>query len=413
MALVALAAFVVARAFGMGAEAVFLASAVVVLYWIYQLWLIQRWLDDPNQKPPVSTGLWGSIFDQIYLVKRKYQGDQSQLAYALDFLEQSSSSVRGASIIVDANVCVTWANAAAAELLGIEVPRDRGEYLLDLVESAVLRRYFTEEDHSGLFREALGKAKDRVYQYEMSTFDSGDCLIFIRDVTEADRLEKMRREFVGNVSHELRTPLTVIRGYLDTLTELEELQAEHFAKPFEQMNAQMDRMEHLLQDLLLLSKIESFETQLKTDRIDLKPVLRSVLEDLGKAFPSPEIQSTLEDGCVVLGDAAELKSAMNNLVENALKYGEGKPPTVSLTKNGREVVFAVSDRGPGITNEQLPRLTERFYRTDTSRSQRISGSGLGLAIVKHVATAHRAELDIETTLGEGSTFSLIFRAAVV
>jgi len=413
VALVFIAFFAMGQLLGLGSESIVLASVVILLYWSYQLWLIQRWLDDPNLPPPISTGLWGRVFDQIYLVKRKYQGDQSQLAYALNFLEQSSSSVRDASIIVDVQARITWANPAAGELLGIEFPRDRGQPVLDLVKSPVLKRYFQDKEQIGPLREALGKEKNRVYQYEISLFDSGDRLIFIRDVTETHRLETMRREFVGNVSHELRTPLTVIRGYLDTLADIDELQQERIAKPLQQMNAQTDRMELLLSDLLLLSKIDSFETQLKTDRIDLKPIVESVLEDLGKTYPSPKIESALQDNCVVLGDAAELKSAINNLVENALKYGEGKSPTVALTKKGGEVVFAVSDQGPGITNEQLPRLTERFYRTDTSRSQRIPGTGLGLAIVKHVANAHRADLDIQTTLGEGSTFSLVFTTTVV
>ena len=389
-------------------QTLFVMAWMTVLYWAYHLWKLQRWLDSPDREPPESWGLWGRVFDQIYSVQRRNLEARSQLASALDYLQDSLASMRDGAIIVDAHGDIAWANTSASDLLSIEFPRDRGQQLLSLVRSPAFHQYFMEVDHSAPLREMTAEGEERCLQYEVSVFGGGDRLIFVRDISDTHRLELMRRDFVGNVSHELRTPLTVMRGYLDTLQELDALQSEQIQKPLRQMNAQTDRMEVLLKDLLLLSKIESFESRPKTDRVMLQPIIEVVLDDLRQAYPNSQIDVIFDDVGSVLGDAGELKSAIVNLVENALKYGEGKPIEVRLSRADGRLIFSVTDSGPGIPANQVARLTERFYRTDASRSQRIPGTGLGLAIVKHVATAHRADLDIRSMIGEGSTFSLSF-----
>ncbi len=381
---------------------------LLVLYWGVHLWTLQKWLDNPDREPPESWGLWGRVFDQMYSVQRRNREAQSQLASALDYLQDSLASMRDGAIIIDAHGDIAWANASASDLLGIEFPRDRGQQLLSLVRSPSFHRYFMEVDHGAPLREMAGEGEERCLQYEVSAFGNGDRLIFVRDITDTHRLELMRRDFVANVSHELRTPLTVMRGYLDTLQELDALQSDQVQKPLRQMNAQTDRMEVLLKDLLLLSQIESVETRPKTDLVELRPIIQAVVDDLRHAYPDSDIDITFDDSGSVLGDAGELKSAVVNLVDNALKYGGGKPIEVRLSRVQSRLVFSVTDFGPGIAANQVARLTERFYRTDASRSQRIPGTGLGLAIVKHVATAHRADLVIHSQVGEGSTFSLSF-----
>lgn len=389
-----------------------LALALVLAYWGYQLRLVQRWLDSPESDPPEGIGLWGRILDNIYLLQRRNREAQSRLESALDYLQDSLASMRDASIIVDSRGNIAWANESAGFLLGIHFPADRGQPLLNLIRQPRFQTYFETEDYTQPLRITPTVDGERCLQFEISRFGAGDRLIFVRDVTENFRLEQMRRDFVGNVSHELRTPLTVIKGYIDTLLSLEEGASPRLARPLSQMSDQAERMETLLKDLLWLSRIESVETLRKTEAIDVASLVRSTVTELRTGYPDREITLEVDGSAHVLGDRSELHSAFSNLIINALKYSDkSEPVDVSWRVADGCGEFAVVDRGVGIPAEHLPRLTERFYRVDKSRSQRIGGTGLGLAIVKHVATSHQADLNIDSIPGKGSRFALHFPLA--
>ena len=235
--------------------------------------------------------------------------------------------------------------------------------------------------------------------------------MFVKDVTEQYKLEVMRRDFVGNVSHELRTPLTVLKGYVETLQSLDQQIVAPIARPLAQMDMQVVRMEMLLKDLLWLSRIESIEHSDKTTSVDMCDLTVELVEDLRAAWPDRPITLRHEFNGLVLGDPMELHSAVSNLVVNALKYSAPASEVVIewVLQEGRPTL-SIIDKGEGIDPVHIPRLTERFYRVDKSRSQKTGGTGLGLAIVKHVALSHNAELVIESKLGEGSRFSLVFDA---
>ncbi len=218
----------------------------------------------------------------------------------------------------------------------------------------------------------------------------------------------MRRDFVGNVSHELRTPLTVIKGYLDVLAARPDTEALKLDRPVEQMLQQADRMESLLKDLLWLSRIESVRSEEKTAEVNVPALLQEIADELNNSYPG-RIHLDVSSDASIVGDYRELHSAVTNLVLNALKYSdEGDPVTIHWSESDDEHLLEVKDRGIGIDTLHLPRVTERFYRVDESRSSHSGGTGLGLAIVKHVAAAHRAELRIDSELGKGSCFSLVF-----
>ena len=244
-------------------------------------------------------------------------------------------------------------------------------------------------------------------QLEFSRFGADDRLVFIKDVTEQDKLERMRRDFVGNVSHELRTPLTVIKGYIETLQSLMPESDERLVKSLGSMDVQTARMESLISDLLWLSRIESVEGERKDDQLDLVDLLSHLCDELMAAWPGRQIELVTSSKLCVLGNAAELRSAISNLIVNALKYSEA-PVSVRWTDTVVGPELLVEDQGPGIDSKHIPRLTERFYRVDKSRSQATGGTGLGLAIVKHVAVSHDAKLFIDSELGKGSTFRLVF-----
>lgn len=386
---------------------------LVLVHWARQLYNAQRWIADPSQEPPEGFGVWGQLFDGIYLLQRRNREDRQRLESALDYLQDSLASMRDAAVIVDRRHNIAWSNDSADFLLGIKFPEDRGQPVLNLIRQPKFHQYFELETPDGPLRIDPTTEGERCLQFELSTFGEGDRLIFVRDVTQQYRLEQMRRDFVGNVSHELRTPLTVIKGYIDTLQNIPQFEEPRFQRPLAQMNEQTARMENLLKDLLWLSRIESAETLRKTAVTDVAQLVGETVNELRAAYGDREIRLNVSSGALVLGDRQELHSAFSNLIINALKYSEiDQSVDVSWCERDGRAVFSVVDRGMGIAKRHLPRLTERFYRVDKSRSQRIGGTGLGLAIVKHVATSHQAELTIDSELGQGSEFSLSFEMAV-
>jgi two-component system phosphate regulon sensor histidine kinase PhoR len=268
-----------------------------------------------------------------------------------------------------------------------------------------------EENFQKPLRFRPGRDPEYCLQFEFSRFGTSDRLVFIKDVSEQDKLERMRRDFVGNVSHELRTPLTVIKGYIETLPSLvSELNAT-LQKPLASMATQVARMETLITDLLWLAQIETVEGQRKEDLVDVRALLSMMMEELRSAWPDRDITLQLISVRRLLGDERELHSAMSNLVVNALKYSDTGPVSVKWLDSAVGTVLTVEDEGPGIAAKHIPRLTERFYRVDKSRSQQVGGTGLGLAIVKHVAVSHEAKLFVESQPGEGSCFRLVFPAS--
>lgn len=378
--------------------------------WLRQMWKIRRWLSSPEQEPPESRGIWGVVYDRIYQLQRGYRDARGQLQSNIDYLQDSFSSMREGVIILDESGAIEWSNASAERLLGLRYPADRGQALLNLVRLPEFHKYYLEEDFSEPLQVVVPAEQERVYMIEITPFGEGDRLVFVRDVTAIARLERMRRDFVGNVSHELRTPLTVITGYIDMLQGTDLGAQPPLEKPLEQMQQQARRMENLLKDLLWLSRIESVGTEKKVDKVDIAGLAEKLRDELQQTHPKRVIKLQLETRHQVLGDYRELDSALSNLVGNALKYSpEDSQVTISWREKDGEYLLTVKDKGIGIDSIHLPRLTERFYRVDDSRATKTGGTGLGLAIVKHVVAAHDAELRISSQFGKGSKFTIAFQ----
>lgn len=406
--LLVLAAGSIGWAFGYVPEAVAVALVVLMGYWLYQILRIRDWLADPSVDPPESTGLWGALFDQIFRLRQQNLEAQQQLQSTVDYLRDSFMSIRDGVVMVDADGAIDWMNLAAQRLLGLQFPRDRGRPLLNLIRQPQFKEYFQQSDFQSPLEIELGDGSERHVRIEVTHFGFGDRLVFFRDVTSIVRVDQMRRDFVGNVSHELRTPLTVIKGYLDMLSARPDIESLNLDRPVDQMIQQADRMEDLLKDLLWLSRIESVRTEEKTADVNMPALLEEIADELGHVYPG-RIHLDITSSAGIVGDYRELHSAVTNLALNALKYSaESEPVTLHWSESDRAHVLEVRDRGIGIDSLHLPRITERFYRIDESRSSQSGGTGLGLAIVKHVAAAHSAELRIDSELGKGSLFSLIF-----
>jgi two-component system phosphate regulon sensor histidine kinase PhoR len=391
------------------------ALTVVLLFFVFgYLWQLRRvlqWIDHPESEPPEGSGIWGMMLDQMYAIQRHNRDARSRLQHTVDYLRDSFRSLRDGALLIDQKGLIEWSNSSAEYLLGLRYPQDKGQNLLSLVRYPEFSSYMIVGDHTEPLTFSTNDFPARHLQVEVSSFGIGDRLILVRDVTQLVQIEQTRQDFVGNVSHELRTPLTVISGYLDTLLSQSEMLPAALIKPLEQMAQQSQRMENLVRDLLWLSKIEATATKKRVrEQVDLAALCSEVVEDLRGGYPSRAIEyRCAAPNAKIEGDYRELFSALSNLVVNALKYSpERKQVSLTLSETDKALCIEVCDQGLGIAEEHIPRLTERFYRVDESRSFAGGGTGLGLAIVKHVAASHEAQLKIESELGAGSCFSLSF-----
>jgi len=394
-----------------GMPLVFVVFTLIVLqvYWLLQLRRIQAWLRAPEIDPPESIGIWGDVFDQIYNIQRQNLEAHTRLQFTVDYLRDSFASMRDGAVMLDRAGAIEWCNVATEDLLGLRYPQDKGQGILNLLRAPEFHRYFLAEDYTVPLQLETNSKPALFLRIEITCFGEGDRLMFIRDVTEINRLEHMRRDFVGNVSHELRTPLTVISGYLGTMLSAGDAIDSRFVKPLKQMEQQALRMESLLKDLLWLSRLENVERAEKTEQVDIASLLQGLRAELLDSYPGRNIELDIDTQYKVKGDHRELYSAVSNLVQNALKYSpDDTVVRMGWKQEGDNYLLSVVDQGVGIESSHLPRLTERFYRVDDSRSSATGGTGLGLAIVKHVAAGHNAELRIESVVGLGSKFILVF-----
>jgi two-component system phosphate regulon sensor histidine kinase PhoR len=383
-----------------------LALALATI-WGWQLTKVYRWFADPEQLPPISNSGLEGILRDVYALRSRDTLAAKTPAWSQPYATDSIASMRDAALIINSDGRLVWCNDAAQYLLGISFEEEEGRPFSEVAPGKSLKRYMREENFQKPLRIKPGPDPEFCLQLEFSRFGVNDRLVFVKDVTEQDKLERMRRDFVANVSHELRTPLTVIKGYVETLQSLMPASDARLQKSLGSMHVQAARMESLISDLLWLSRIESVEGERKDDQLDLVDLLSRLCDELKAAWPDREIKLVTSSSLCVLGNAAELRSAISNLIVNALKYSEA-PILVKWSDTVVGPELLVEDQGPGIDAKHIPRLTERFYRVDKSRSQATGGTGLGLAIVKHVAVSHDAKLFIDSELGQGSTFRLVF-----
>ncbi len=382
-------------------------ALVLASSWGWKLTKFYRWFADPEQVPPISNSGLGGILRDVYALRSRDTLAARTPARSQSYLTDSLASVRDAALIINSDGRLVWCNDAAEYLLDIKLEEEEGKPFSDVAPGKSLKRYMRKENFQKPLRIKPGPSPEYCLQLEFSRFGANDRLVFVKDVTEQDKLERMRRDFVGNVSHELRTPLTVIKGYIETLQSLVPESDERLQKSLGSMDVQTARMENLISDLLWLSRIESVEGERKDDRLDLADLLNHLCDELMAAWPGRKIELATSSKLCVLGNAAELRSAISNLIVNALKYSEA-PVSVKWVDTIVGPELLVEDQGLGIDPKHVPRLTERFYRIDKSRSHATGGTGLGLAIVKHVAVSHDAKLYVDSELGRGSTFRLVF-----
>ena len=389
-----------------------LGSLLYAGWTLLQLKRIHDWLiKNTEEDPPLGSGVWGEVCDRIYHLQKRQKRIRAKLESDIAYLRDSFASLNEAVVLLHDNSTIDWCNEAAKHSLGFRYPEDQNQYLLNLLRDPAFVKYYESNNYQDGVEIACPINRDRRLFVQITRFGKGNRMLFARDITELHKLEEMRRDFVSNVSHELRTPLTVISGYIDNFNMFVS-QVPKMEKPLQQMAQHAKRMESLLRDLLELSRLETLPHEMHKTVVSLSQLSKIVVEEAKGGIPNllhREITLTVEDDISIYGQQTELHSALLNLVVNACKYTlEGGKIEVRCWKDGNGAHFSVKDDGIGIDPIQIPRLTERFYRIDKSRSINTGGTGLGLAIVKRVLQRHEAELDITSTLGKGSTFTCHF-----
>ncbi|WP_431096706.1 phosphate regulon sensor histidine kinase PhoR [Polaromonas aquatica] len=416
--------------FGLGVGLALGALAWLVIDSFYVSRLL-RWLrtEQNNDTPAVMTGaapnlpgVWREIVDRTRrLLKHRDQQLRESQARLDEFLAAMQASPSGV-VLLDAQGRIEWCNHMATQHFGFDAQRDVLQHIANLVREPAFSAYMAAGNFShdvlipGNFSTPARPVKLSVHVH---SYGKDRKLLLSRDITAVELAEAMRRDFVANVSHEIRTPLTVLSGFIETLQTLPLKEPER-ARYLSLMAQQSQRMQTLVNDLLTLSRLEGSPFPGASDWMTIS-ALMAQCEQEAKALSlviaprGHQLEFDQGPNSEVAGVQTELYSAMSNLVTNAVRYTpEGGLVSVSWTllEDGRGE-FKVRDTGPGIAREHLPRLTERFYRIDRSRSRETGGTGLGLAIVKHVAQRHGAELHIQSELGQGSCFSIIFPAVRV
>lgn len=397
-------------------------------WFVWDWWRSARvlsWLRDGEvSRAPRLRGSWGEVTDRARrLLRQRDQQIKSGERRTAEILEALQASPNGV-VLLDAQSHIEWCNQTAAAHLGFDADRDMMQSIGNLVRDPDFTAYFTGHDFSqGVALQGRESTASRPVRISVHVHPYGDGrkLLLSRDVTAVEQAEAMRRDFVANVSHEIRTPLTVLTGFVETLQTLR-LAEDERERYLGMMAQQAARMQSVVQDLLTLSRLEGSPLPGMHDWTPVEVLLRRC-EDEGRALSAvlghaqqrqhviefPDVQQLRAAGQVA-GSPAELQSALSNLVNNAVRYtplGGSIHVMWERLDDGR-ARFSVRDTGPGIEAVHIPRLTERFYRVDRSRSRETGGTGLGLAIVKHVVQRHGATLHITSTLGKGSVFSVTF-----
>jgi two-component system phosphate regulon sensor histidine kinase PhoR len=407
---------IVGALFGVRAALVFAVVMLVVqsffsTFHTQRLW---RLLDAPVYgEVPSAPGIWGEIYYRLHKLAKRWHAQVRQVEQQHSrFIQAIQASPNGVAMLDDRDQ-IEWCNAIAENHFGLDAKRDLRQHITHLVRQPDFVRYLNSHHYEEmLVMRGMGADRHNVLSVQVFPYGENRKLVLTNDITEIERTDSMRRDFVANVSHELKTPLTVLSGFLETMREIPLGEADR-GRYLEMMEQQAVRMQNIVRDLLVLANLEGDARPPGDELLDMRAVLRH-LEDDANSLSGGRHRITFhaDEALTLAGAETEIVSALGNLVTNAVRYTpDGGTIDVTWRRVQDRAVFSVRDSGLGIPAEHIPRLTERFYRVDRSRSRDTGGTGLGLAIVKHVLQRHHAELDVKSEEGRGSTFAVRFPAA--
>ena len=384
-------------------------AGAIVAFHLWSLKCVADWAQGPLEADvPEGRGEWALLLAAIYRRTRVRRAYERDLRHIIERFRQAASAIPDGIVVLDAANRIDWANARALTQLGLDLAHDRGQPIVNLVRQPEFLRYVEAGDYGASIVVTSSRDPGRRLALQLVPFAADQKLLMSRDVTELEAVARIRRDFIASVSHELKTPLTVINGFIETLQDIDvdERQRRRFLSL---MQEQATSMQRLVADLLTLSTLESDQSPLHEERFAIAALLGAIAAD-ARALSKGAHTITVDvaDPATIFGGRDEIASAFGNLVSNAVRYTPAKGSIALAWRVDADGsgIFAVTDTGIGIAAEHIPRLTERFYRVDRSRSRATGGTGLGLAIVKHVLLRHQAELLITSERGKGSTFAV-------
>jgi two-component system phosphate regulon sensor histidine kinase PhoR len=389
-----------------------LVAALIILVWqTRQLLSFNRAVHTRDfEQFRYGEGIWQQLFSRYNFEHERALRAKREYRRLLKEIRRSTDAMPDGAVILDEENQIVMCNKAAKHLGGLKRKKDRGQRVDNLLRDPRL----TELLHSEAFTREIeipSPVQDEGWlNCRVVPYGANQKLLLLRDVTERIRLTRMRRDFVANASHELRSPLTVISGYLDSLSEDRELE-QNWGQPIRQMQQQARRMNTVVSELLELSRLESAGRAGKDEAVDVGGLLAAARKSYAGQDGVAEIEVVSESPAQLLAVGNEVESLISNLLSNAVRHtpAEGRITLAwRVDPDGAEIT--VTDTGEGIPADQIPRLTERFFRVHRGRAREDGGVGLGLAIVKHILGRHSAELSITSELGKGSEFRCRFPA---
>lgn len=375
----------------------------------YQLFMFTKWLwQSRSMSPPEVNGIWRHIYDGIYHLQRRNRNKRKNLGQLVKRFREGAEALPDAVVVIDNGAQILWCNRNARIELGLKWPEDNGRRIDNLIRNPTFVDYLQNADFQYPIEIPAPTNPMKTFEYRIMQYGDDQLLMIVRDVSRVSHLEEMRKDFVANVSHELKTPLTVINGYLELVDASTANGPPILEKAVTEMGEQTQRMQSLIEDLLILSRIEASSERIFEKTIDMPSLIQRIGIEASALNKDKghKIVYKVEDDLTVFGVETEMRSACSNLLFNAINYTPaGGTIKVFWEKRVDGAYFAVSDNGEGIEDKHLRRLTERFYRIDKARSRKTGGSGLGLSIVKHVLHHHNSVLEVKSKIGKGSEFS--------
>ena len=391
---------------------VILALFGYIFFMLKNLFKLHNWMANRKTELPEAEGYWGEIFNELYLMEKRNLKQKKILSGALSRFKKAAEALPDGVIILSQNNEIEWVNPVARSLLGIIYQKDSGQKINNLIRHPDFQNYLLKKNFDHTITIPSPDNLDNILTLQIIPFGYKQKMIFCRDITHIHKLEEMRTNFVSNVSHEMRSPLTVLTGYLEMFSDKLPTDKKMFKLGVDNMYQQAARMQQLVTDLLVLSKMETAPVE-HTKIVNIAALLISLRENAEILAKEKHHTIILEadEKINLRGNIDELHSLFANLINNAVRYTQANGIiTIRWNKLDNEAVFSVTDNGPGIADQHIPHLTERFYRADIDRSRESGGTGLGLAIVKYAIERHDGKLQIQSTLDKGSTFSCYFPA---
>jgi len=370
-----------------------------------------KWLNNPSlSNLPHGTGIWQDIFSKHYQILKENKKTKKNLISTLDQFTQAAEALMDGVIALNENNEIIWSNRKSQIMLNINDKKDTGNPINYIFRNTNLIKYLEQENYEESIKINLDADSNKIVEIKIVLFGEKQKVLIAKDISQAVKIESDRKEFISNVSHELKTPLTVISGFIETLEDMFASSGKEHKNILEMMGNQAYRMSKLIDDLLMLSNVESSVFQNRSENVGINKIISKIKKNASILNAKEhKIKYQIDSNLNIYGSKKEIESAFQNLVTNAIRYtGENGSIFISWGLINGLPIFEVRDTGSGIEKKHIDKITERFYRVDADRSRNSGGTGLGLSIVKNIIKQHDGELKITSNLGKGSSFKLIF-----